>query len=382
MLRPDQQPPLDFTDPKTGLLYNLKGATSQSHLDQMEADLSTRRLHQLIQPRGTVPAPAITPPPVPLRYDEPYLRRMHAYLFQDIYPWAGETRADRNFQGQKTAADGYYLSHANYRRITPDLAAISAQLSQENGLKGLNKETFVKRAAYYMDHYNHVHSFREGNGRTVQALFHALGKEAGYRVNLTPEKREFNPARDEALLARRLDPASNLTRLESLLRRNVQELPGREAAENRNPRHARPLSAPTPEVARIEALRELKASSQAVSLRLNEQRGPERKDVLFLNLQAYILPNPDSITRLAPALFRQAEDAAQSPERIQNGAPQLNRFIAAITRVQQLYAPGKQLAPPTQTLPPPEPGKEQKGKKEGPAETKKAPTPKRKGPSL
>lgn len=143
------EPPLDFTNPADGLLYNTVGATSQSHLDRREHDLSIGRFTELRFPKSNAPAPAVPAPPTPAVFDEQYARHMHSFLFQDVYPWAGETRADRNFQGQKKGdREGYLMSYAHYRQISPDLAAVSVQLSQENNLKGLDKDQFVKRAAY------------------------------------------------------------------------------------------------------------------------------------------------------------------------------------------------------------------------------------------
>lgn len=342
--------PLDFTNPADGLLYNFVGATSQSHLDRREHDLSIARLTELRFPKSNAPAPAVPAPPVPAVFNEQYARQLHSYLFQDVYPWAGETRADRSFQGQKKGdRAGYFMSYAHYRQLSPDLAAVSGQLSQENNLKGLDKDQFVQRAAYYLDHYNHIHAFREGNGRTVQALFFALGKQAGYKVDLTPEFREFNPARDAALIAESSNPRNNIGRLEGLLARLVKPLAGKEAEQARHPSQARPLTEPTLTMARIEALRELKASSQAVSIRLNELRQTKEGDplhhALFMNIQRHITPKPEGLERMAPALHRQVEDAAQAPAKVGNGQAQLDRFSYAIGRATLLYtSQGQQLA--------------------------------------
>jgi|GEM_PF-2192201 len=380
--RPDQQEPLDFTNPKTGILYNSVGATSQSVLDKIEADVSTRRLHRLQHPQAEATAPVIPAPPIPATFDEKYMRSMHAYLFQDVYPWAGETRADRAFQGiKKGEHQGYYQTYAHYGQISPNLDALSKQLAQENNLKGLDREQFAKRAAYYMDHYNHVHSFREGNGRSVQAAFYELGRQAGYKLNLTPEFREFNPARDTALVAASANPRNNIGRLESLLLRQVEPLRGKEAAEARDPKHARPLSEPTPEVAKIEALRELKASSQAINIRLNEVRDPRKYDGFFFNLQYHIMRAPENIDRYARALHNHAKEAATSPAKFNNGQTQLDRYTKAIDRTVQLYRgqdQQQQVSPAVQK-------QEQKGEKANPVpETgvEKAPEPKRRGPKM
>ncbi|GAB3307646.1 hypothetical protein [Hymenobacter tenuis] len=55
---------------------------------------------------------------------------MYRYLFQDVYPWAGETRQDRGFQCYKPAANvqtDHMMTYANHRRVGSDLGAISAQ---------------------------------------------------------------------------------------------------------------------------------------------------------------------------------------------------------------------------------------------------------------
>ena len=88
-----------FVNPADGLLYNNVRATSEVQLDRLEADLSIKRLMLvraqvgLATPRPAnepVVGPAYPIPPTPQRFDEQYLRAMHRYLFQDVYPWAGD----------------------------------------------------------------------------------------------------------------------------------------------------------------------------------------------------------------------------------------------------------------------------------------------------
>ena len=268
-----------------------------------------------------------------------------------------------------------------------DLAAVSGQMRQENNLRGLDKEQFVKRAAYYMDHYNHFHSFPEGNGRMVQGVFFEVARQAGYKLNLTPEHREFNPARDQALIARTGSPQTNIDRLESLLRRNLKDWPGDEAKAARDPSQAQPLSGPTPEVARIEALRELKASSQVVNLRLNELRGTTPGDPLhstfFVNLQRNIMGKPEAIGLLAPALHRQTDEAATAQATISNGPAHLERFRKAIDRTVRLFeGQGQQ----QQIVPKDLLDRLQKGRKEpdkgDEAAQQKSPQPRPRGPRM
>ncbi|GAA4492896.1 hypothetical protein GCM10023172_00730 [Hymenobacter ginsengisoli] len=274
-----------FINPADGLLYNNVGATNEAQLDRLEADLSIKRLLLVRAQVGlATPRPPIEPPtgpayPLPpstLRFDEQYLRAMHRYLFQDVYPWAGETRQDRAFQGYKPATNvqaDHLMTYANHRRISADVEALAAQLTAENNLKGLTQPQFVERAAYYLDHLNHVHPFREGNGRTMQAVLLQLGHQAGYRISFEKVYKDFNLARDTSVVGISANQHENQTRLRYLLDAAATPLPGAAGLLARLPSQAKPLAAPTLEVARLEALRELKASSQRVGICHAEETG-------------------------------------------------------------------------------------------------------------
>jgi hypothetical protein len=172
--------------------------------------------------------------------------------------------------------------------------------------------------------------------------------------------------------------------LEALFARLVKPRAGKEAELARDPSQARPLAEPTLAVARIEALRELKAGSQAVSIRLNELRQTKEGDplhnALFLNIQRHITPKPEGLAQLAPALHRQVEDAAQAPAKVGNGQAQLDRFSRAIDKAALLYAGQGQQLTTTPLAPAVEP--EGKNARTSEAQKPKAPEPKRRGPKL
>ena len=69
-----------YLDPETGVLRNLVGARTQTALDTAEGDLTFTRLVQLMDH------------PVRPTGDLHELRAIHAHLFQDLYPWAGQLR--------------------------------------------------------------------------------------------------------------------------------------------------------------------------------------------------------------------------------------------------------------------------------------------------
>ena len=390
-----------FANPADGLLYNNVRATSEVQLDRLEADLSIKRLMLvraqvgLATPRPAgepIVGPAYPLPPTPLRFDEQYLRAMHRYLFQDVYPWAGETRQDRAFQGYKPAANvqaDHLMTYANHRRIGADVEALAAQLTAENNLKGLTKPQFVERAAYYLDHFNHVHPFREGNGRTMQAVLMQLGHQAGYRISFEKVYKDFNLARDTGVVGVSANQHENQTRLRYLLDAATTPLPGAAGLLARLPSQAQPLAAPTLEVARIEALRELKSSSQRVGIRHAEETGAALKapngaaltSPVMNYVQAAIMARPEALTE--QATLDELKSAylviARSTQPQFADKAILQRFTQATAQAVGLHQ--QRVISPQQVLPTEPKAAVLPPHKATPTQ-QKAPVPKRRGPKL
>ena len=54
------------------------------------------------------------------------------------------------------------------RYIKDTANKLFTELSKENKLRGLEKEVFIRRLAYYMGEVNALRPFREGSGRTAR----------------------------------------------------------------------------------------------------------------------------------------------------------------------------------------------------------------------
>ena len=80
---------------------------------------------------------------------------IHHFLFEDIYPFAGELRKANISKG--------YFQFASWEYIEDQLKQLLEQLRQEKYLSNLNIEDFAKRIAYYWSEINVLHPFREGN---------------------------------------------------------------------------------------------------------------------------------------------------------------------------------------------------------------------------
>ncbi|SFQ80249.1 Fic family protein [Hymenobacter arizonensis] len=241
--------------PNNEVLINKLGITTQQELREAEG-ANLGRMALLVE--GIKPIPG--------DFDAAHLKQIHQELLGNIYPWAGETRAWGQFQGQKHLPNGS-LFFAPYQQIEARLNLLGNQLTQENQLKGLDEDQFVKRLTYYADQYNYVHPFREGNGRTLQVILAEVGRRAGYDVRISEQQiKEYNPARDAAILRKNgLHPDENLAPLRRLLALATTPAEGPQAEQLRHPALARPVPAPSPGMQQAEALRTLIVGSREVS---------------------------------------------------------------------------------------------------------------------
>lgn len=108
-------------------------------------------------------------------FDLKHLQQIHKYIFQDVYPWAGEVRNVNISKGN--------TQFANNSFIIPEVKKLSDQLKKENYLLGYSIEQFSDRFAYYAAELNILHPFREGNGRTIREYMRSLAENAGYEIS-------------------------------------------------------------------------------------------------------------------------------------------------------------------------------------------------------
>jgi cell filamentation protein len=108
--------------------------------------------------------------------DFAYLQKIHRFIFEDIYTWAGRVRGGQFFFKGNTEfvrAPMIYTFADN----------VFGKLREEKWLRGLPREKFIERLAYYMAEINTLHPFREGNGRTQRTFFTELGRRARFIVD-------------------------------------------------------------------------------------------------------------------------------------------------------------------------------------------------------
>jgi cell filamentation protein len=133
-----------YTDRKTGVLRNKGNITNYEALLFFESGAVTKRSKELEEK------------PIKIK-DAESLLKIHEYLFQDIYEWAGKLRTveiskqGKQFFPRERFSEAFsYIDSliASYRRIgITDTKGIANSL------------------AIILDNVNFLHPFREGNGR-------------------------------------------------------------------------------------------------------------------------------------------------------------------------------------------------------------------------
>ncbi|PLR84395.1 cell filamentation protein Fic [Bacillus canaveralius] len=152
--------------PGTAILKNKLNIRELDKLNNVERILTGRRLLELMEK------------PITGNFDLGHLQAIHKHIFQDLFDWDGQIRtvdiSKGNFFARHSVISTYFKE------------SVTAPLRAEGYLKNeKNKEQLSVRLAYYFDHVNAAHPFREGNGRTQREFFRTLALMNGFKLEWT-----------------------------------------------------------------------------------------------------------------------------------------------------------------------------------------------------
>jgi len=151
-----------YCHPGTDVLRNRFGVTDAAELERLER-LHTRQRLVEGTPSGD--------------FDLAHLQAIHRHLFQDVYEWAGDIREVEISKGGSR-----FLPR---RFIATGMADVHRRLVEHGFLRGLEADRFAAEAARIIGDVNHVHPFREGNGRTQLEYLRQLADGAGQDFSAT-----------------------------------------------------------------------------------------------------------------------------------------------------------------------------------------------------
>ena len=126
-----------YLDPAWAILKNKVRARTQSELDAAEVALVHVRTLELAAQ------------PVQGSFDLPHLQAIHRYLFQDVYPFAGELRTLDIHKADDPSGGFMPVS-----RLRDASTHVFSELAEEVYLRGLDTDTYVGRLGHYLDEVN------------------------------------------------------------------------------------------------------------------------------------------------------------------------------------------------------------------------------------
>ena len=114
--------------------------------------------------------------PIPGDFDFEHYKRIHHFLFCDLYDWAGQIRTI-NLSPKGT-------SFVPTAEIEPCADACFKRLAGFSGERLSHRELAEEVAGFYHT-VNMLHPFREGNGRTQRVFFTQWIRSLGYDLDLS-----------------------------------------------------------------------------------------------------------------------------------------------------------------------------------------------------
>jgi len=157
-------PEFKYTN-KNGLLHNLANIKDEKVLLAFESLKVAKRVEELTENPFKI-------------LDSHSLLKIHHYLFQDVYEWAGQVRTVNISKNGKPFFNG--------ERFQNGFQYIDTLISEYRNIKKSNRLELAKKLAEILDNVNYLHPFREGNGRTQREFLRLLALEKGLHLNLNP----------------------------------------------------------------------------------------------------------------------------------------------------------------------------------------------------
>ena len=147
----------------TNVLKNKFNIRDVNGLSQAETFHTSKRIAELHEA------------PIKGSFDIKHLQKIHGYIFQDVYDWAGKIR---------TVDIAKSTLFCPVRNLDSYSQKVFGDLKKANYLQGMEIDQFSKKAAHYLGEINMIHPFREGNGRAQREFMRELALAAGYKLSL------------------------------------------------------------------------------------------------------------------------------------------------------------------------------------------------------
>ena len=113
--------------------------------------------------------------PVKGYFTKTHLLRIHRFLFEDVYPFAGQIRREQISKGDTM----FYPPDT----IDRELNRVFATIHENKLLKEKKASEQIQNLSWTMAELNIIHPFREGNGRSIRELIRCMALVYGIHLN-------------------------------------------------------------------------------------------------------------------------------------------------------------------------------------------------------
>lgn len=151
------------------VLKNKLGIINQELLEQAEADYVVFRMKEI----------ALNP--LPGDYHTEHFFRMHEYIFQDLYEWAGKPRTISIYK-EEDVLGGMSVEYSDPFDIVTDVHHVLQDM-RKKAWKSMNKKTLAEEICDSLAKLWKIHPFREGNTRTTITFCCQYLDEIGILIN-------------------------------------------------------------------------------------------------------------------------------------------------------------------------------------------------------
>lgn len=148
----------------TTCLINKLGIRDEEKLAEVEAQITFAKAVMLEEL------------PISGRFDFEHFKKIHEFLFCDIYDWAGRVRTVDISKKRTRFLDAAAIEDVGDRCF--------AKVG-DGYLDGLPFDRFAEQIARLYNDVNYLHPFREGNGRAQRIYFTQLIRHYGYDINFS-----------------------------------------------------------------------------------------------------------------------------------------------------------------------------------------------------
>lgn len=160
-----------YTYGDSGVLINKMNFREAARAKKIEQIITTYRLQQMMTAKKVLGS-----------FDEEHIRRIHRRLFSDVYAWAGEFRTVDLAKGHTSFLPAAFIDRG--------LRHLRDSVQAKNKMTYRDREAFAEAFAPIYNDLNHIHPFREGNGRTQREFIRQIAWHHGFDMKYTPLQQE------------------------------------------------------------------------------------------------------------------------------------------------------------------------------------------------